>query len=157
SAPSIAKAFAPNAIDPGGISVLTVTISNGNAASITVTSVTDTYPAQISTSATPNTTTTCAGGVVSSNATSVTLTGGTVPANGSCPFTVDVTSNTAGSSFTNTIPAGALTTSAGSNPVAASATLTVRPSADLSITKSAPATIANGATITYTIVVSNAG
>jgi uncharacterized repeat protein (TIGR01451 family) len=57
----------------------------------------------------------------------------------------------------NTIPVGALTTSAGSNAVAASATLDVRPEADLSITKSAPATVVNGGTITYTIVVSNAG
>jgi uncharacterized repeat protein (TIGR01451 family) len=87
----------------------------------------------------------------------VTLTGGTIPANGSCTFQVDVTSSAAGSALVNTIPVGALTTSAGANAVAATATLTVRPQADLSITKAAPATIGSGAPITYTIVVGNAG
>jgi uncharacterized repeat protein (TIGR01451 family) len=52
---------------------------------------------------------------------------------------------------------GALTTSAGSNAVAASATLTVRPSADLAVAKAGPATVANGGLVTYTVVVSNAG
>ncbi|MGZ5571583.1 MAG: beta strand repeat-containing protein, partial [Usitatibacter sp.] len=157
SAPSIAKAFAPATIDPGAVSVLTITISNGNAAAITVTSVTDTYPAGITTSGTPNTSTTCAGGVVTSAAGSVTLAGGVVPGGGSCSFSVDVTSVTPGVSPTNTIPIGALTTSAGSNVVAANATLNVRPEADLAVTKSGPATIVNGAPIAYTVVVSNAG
>jgi len=45
----------------------------------------------------------------------------------------------------------------GSNAVAANATLNVRPSADVSITKTGPATIVNGGAISYTIVVSNSG
>ena len=52
---------------------------------------------------------------------------------------------------------GALTTSAGANSVAASATLSVRPEANLAVTKTGPATIVNGGAITYTMVVSNAG
>jgi outer membrane lipase/esterase len=53
--------------------------------------------------------------------------GGTIP-NGGCTIVVQVTatSNTGNSSYTNTIPAGALVTSFGANAAAASATLTVR-------------------------------
>ncbi|HEX3062678.1 MAG TPA: DUF11 domain-containing protein [Usitatibacter sp.] len=155
--PTIAKAFAPNAISVAGTSTLTITIGNNNAAPITVTSVTDTFPGGLTAAAAPNLATTCAGGVTSNTATSATLTGGTVPANGTCTVTIDVTSASAGSSLVNTIPVGALTTSIGPNAVAASATLAVNPQADLSITKTGPATVVNGAPITYTIVVSNAG
>jgi mucin-19 len=154
---SVSKAFVPATIDPAAVSVLTVTVNNGNAAAITVISVTDNFPAGVTTSATPNTSTTCGGGAVTNTAGSVTLTGGVVPANGSCSFSIDVTAATPGASFLNTIPAGALTTSAGPNPVAASATLSVRPEANLALIKAGPATIANGATLTYTMVVSNAG
>jgi uncharacterized repeat protein (TIGR01451 family) len=157
TAPTITKAFSPATINPGGISTLTVTIANGNASAITVTSVTDTFPSGLTVAGTPNIVNSCTGGAVTNAAGSVTLTGGSVPGNGSCAFSIDVTSSTAGAAHVNTIPVGALTTSAGSNAVAATATLGVRPEADLSITKSAPATVLNGATITYTIVVSNAG
>jgi uncharacterized repeat protein (TIGR01451 family) len=69
---------------------------------------------------------------------------------------MDVTAATAGS-YVNTIPAGALTTNAGSNATAANATLTVTPVANVSVTKSGPATVDWGTTITYTVTVSNAG
>ncbi|HEX4858424.1 MAG TPA: hypothetical protein VFV17_05355, partial [Usitatibacteraceae bacterium] len=49
------------------------------------------------------------------------------------------------------------TTNAGSNAAAASATLTVNPVANVSVTKSGPATILWGTTLTYTATVSNAG
>jgi uncharacterized repeat protein (TIGR01451 family) len=154
---SVSKAFVPTTIDPAAISVLTITVNNANAAAITVTSLTDSFPAGVTASATPNTSTTCGGGSVTSTATSVSLTGGTVPASGSCSFSIDTTASTPGASFVNTIPAGALTTSAGSNAVAASATLSVRPEADLSLTKTGPATVVNGGAISYTVVISNAG
>jgi uncharacterized repeat protein (TIGR01451 family) len=67
-----------------------------------------------------------------------------------------VTASTAGS-YVNTIAANALTTSAGSNVASATATLTVNPSADVSITKTGPATVAWGSTVTYSIVVTNVG
>ena len=44
TAPTIAKAFGPATIASGGTSTLTITIANPNAAPITVTSVTDTFP-----------------------------------------------------------------------------------------------------------------
>jgi len=54
----------------------------------------------------------------------VTLTGGSIPANGSCTVTAKVTAPAAGS-FINTLPAGALQTSNGNNAAPAAATLTV--------------------------------
>lgn len=159
-APTITKTFLTNPIASGASSTLQITISNANAGPITVTTVTDTFPTTpgvgVVRAATPNAATSCASGVVASNATSVTLTGGTVPAGGSCTFQIDVTAATAGM-YANTIAIGALTTNAGSNTVAANATLNVTAVANVSVIKSAPATIAWGTTITYTAVVSNAG
>jgi mucin-19 len=158
--PTISKAFLANPIASGGVSTLTITITNPNAGPITVTSVTDTFPTMPGTglvrASTPNASTTCLSGMVMHAAGSVTLTGGTVPASGSCTFQIDVTAATAGA-YANTIAIGALTTNAGSNAVAANATLTVTAVANVSVTKSAPATIPWGTTITYTSVVSNAG
>src|SRR5207344_846705 len=80
-------------------------------------------------------------GTVGSTAGSVTLTGGTVPANSSCTFQIDVTAATSGS-YANTIAAGTLTATAVAN---------------VAITKAGPATLATGAPIVYTLVISNAG
>ncbi|QJR14862.1 DUF11 domain-containing protein [Usitatibacter palustris] len=154
--PTIAKAFGPTSILSGGTSTLTVTIGNPNPSAITVTSVTDTFPAGVTRAGTPLDSTTCAGGVTSGGAGTLTLTGGTVPANSSCTFQVNVTASVAGS-YVNTIPIGALTTSGGFNTSAATATLTVDPVADLQIIKSAPATIGTGQVLTYTISVTNLG
>ena len=60
-------------------------------------------------------------------------------------------------SYENTIPVDALKTSLGNNTTAAAATLTVSPVANVSVTKTGPATIAWGTTLTYTVVVANAG
>jgi uncharacterized repeat protein (TIGR01451 family) len=155
--PTLAKSFTPTTINPGAVSTLTITIGNNNAMPITVTSVTDNFPAGLTTAAVPNLNTTCAGGVPSNTPTSVTLTGGSVPAMGTCTVTIDVTSATPGASYTNTIPAGGLTTSIGPNVLAASATLNVSPEANLAVAKAGPATVVNGGAITYTVVVSNAG
>ncbi len=155
--PTISKQFLPASILSGGVTTLRVTIGNPNPSPITVTSVTDTYPAGVTTAGTPATSTTCLpGGVVSFNAGSVTLTGGDIAANGSCTFQVDVTAATQGL-YTNTIPAGALTTTGGFNAAAASANLSVDPVADLAITKNAPASVGSGQALAYTISVTNNG
>ena len=160
AAPTISKAFSANPISSGGVSTLTIAITNPNAAPVTVTSVTDTFPTSPGTglvrAITPAHSTTCSGGTVTHSTSSVTLTGGTVPANSSCTFQIDVTAATAGS-YANIIAIGALTTNAGVNAAAANATLIVNPAANVSVTKSGPASIAWGTTITYTVVVSNAG
>jgi hypothetical protein len=126
--PTVAKSFGTNPIVTGASSVLTITLSNSNTVSITGVAFTDTYPAGLTNSTTASTT--CTGGTASATigGATVSLAGGTIPASGSCAVTVSVTSSTAGS-YANSIAIGAVTsTNAGSNTVAASATLTVNPS-----------------------------
>jgi uncharacterized repeat protein (TIGR01451 family) len=160
NAPTIAKQFVTNPVVSGQASTLLVTISNANAAPVTIASVTDTFPATpgagLARAPTPNPATTCAGGAVGSTAGSVTLTGGTVPANGSCTFQIDVVAATAGS-YVNTIAAGALTTNAGTNAAQAQATLVVGALANLAVAKAGPASVTTGGAISYTVTVSNAG
>lgn len=125
---TVTKSFGTNPIVTGAPSVLTITLSNSNAVSITGVAFTDTYPAGLTNSTTASTT--CTGGTASATigGGTVSLAGGTIPASGSCTVTVSVTSSTAGS-YTNTLAIGAVTsTNAGSNTVATSATLTVNAS-----------------------------
>jgi len=73
-----------------------------------------------------NASTTCGGTLTANTGNSkVTLTGGSIPANGSCTVTVDVTAKNKGSYY-NKLPAGALRTSNGNNAAPAVATLTVK-------------------------------
>ena len=124
---TVAKAFSPSSIGTGNASLLTITLSNGNATAVTGTAFTDTYPAGVTNTAAPAGATTCAGGTViaASNGGSVSLAGATIPANGACTVTVNVTSATAGN-YVNSIPAGGVTTTnGGSNAAAATANLAV--------------------------------
>jgi MSHA biogenesis protein MshQ len=126
--PTVAKSFGTNPIVTGASSLLTITLSNSNTVAITGVAFTDTYPAGLTNATTASTT--CTGGTASATigGATVSLAGGTIPASGSCAVTVSVTSSTAGS-YANSIAIGAVTsTNAGSNTVAASATLTVNPS-----------------------------
>ena len=105
--PTITKAFAPNAIQPGGTSVLTIRIANGlTSQTLDNSALTDNLPAGLTVSNPPSATTSCPGGAVAAanGATSVALSGATIPANGNCTITVTVTSAVA-ATYTNTIPA----------------------------------------------------
>ncbi|MDE2048387.1 MAG: DUF11 domain-containing protein, partial [Betaproteobacteria bacterium] len=135
AAPTLSKAFAPATIAAGGVSTLTITLSNNNASAASLSAVlSDTLPAGVTVAATPNAATTCSG----SGAVGATAGGGTVSlpatrsipggAPGTCTVTVDVTSATPGA-VTNTIAAGGLQTSNGNNAAAASAALTVNANA----------------------------
>ncbi len=128
--PTVAKAFSPASITAGGVSRLTITLSNANVGASNLTAAfTDTLPTSPSAvliAATPNAATTCGGTVTATaGAGSVTLSqaGSTIPASGSCTVAVNVTAAAPGS-FTNTIAAGALQTSTGNNAASATATLT---------------------------------
>jgi hypothetical protein len=165
--PGIAKTFSPTTIPAGGISVMTLTLSNPNAAALSGISFTDTYPAGV-VNATPlvvggN----CAGLVHTATAGGATfnVTAGTIPggAPGTCIITVQVTSGTIGT-YNNTT-SGVLTaqTSTAGAP-SNTATLTVGPT--LTVVKSSqvftdpyngganPKRIP-GAFVDYTIVVTN--
>ncbi|MBI3358313.1 MAG: autotransporter-associated beta strand repeat-containing protein [Nitrospirae bacterium] len=125
--PTVSKSFSPASINTNTSSVLTITLSNSNTTDLTGTAFTDTYPANLVNTATPNGTTTCTGGTVTAanNGTSVALSGGTIPSSGVCLVTANVRSAIAGS-YLNEIPVGGVTTgNAGGNTSAASDTLTV--------------------------------
>ncbi len=128
-APFLGKAFSPASIRAGDVSTLTVTLSNANAAVATLTSaLVDTLPSGVVIAPTPNAATTCTGAgapVAVAGGTTVTLPAGrSIPANGSCTLTVNVTAAVAGN-YINTLLAGALVTSNGNNAGPAIATLTV--------------------------------
>lgn len=135
--PTLAKSFAPATINIGDPSLMTITLSNSNSTAMTAAAFTDTYPAGLVNSSSPNASTTCGGTVTAvAGGGSLSLSGGTIPAGGSCTVTANVTRNTAGSSV-NTIPAGGLTTTGGlSNAAAASATLTAQALSPPTLSKS---------------------
>lgn len=122
AAPTVSKEFSPAVISGGDVSTLTITLSNSADSDADLTAAfTDTLPAGITT--VTGESTTC-GGVATASLSSVTLTGGSIPANGSCTISVLVSGHTQGV-FVNKIPVGALQTSHGINTSQAQATLTV--------------------------------
>jgi uncharacterized repeat protein (TIGR01451 family) len=154
--PTVTKIFSPALIAANGTSTLTITLGNTNSVALTGAAVTDTLPAGVTTTA-PAAATNC-GGTAGNTSNSVSLTGGTIPANGTCTLTVGVTSSSTGA-YTNTIAIGGLTTNnGGSNTVAGSATLTV--GSPPSIAKAfSPNPIAVGgvSTLTFTVTNPNSG
>lgn len=127
--PTLAKSFNPSTINVGGVSTLTVTLANPNPALATLTApLVDTLPSGVVIAPFPNAATTCGSGntvTAAPGTTAVTLpVGRTIPANGSCTVSVDVTSALVGSYF-NVLPVSALQTSNGANPAPAVATLRV--------------------------------
>src|SRR4029077_7352793 len=125
----LGKAFNPATIAVGGVSTLTITLSNPDVAVTPLTaSLVDTLPSGVVIAATPNVGTTCGGvgtPVAVAGGSTVTLPAGrSIPANGTCTLTVNVTV-AVGGSYINTLLAGALVTSNGTNTAPAVATLTV--------------------------------
>ena len=151
--PTLGKAFSPATIAEGGTSTLTITLSNNNGTAANLTApFTDTLPTGVVVDGAGSTT---CGGTVTVGTSTVTLTGGAIPANGSCTVTVPVTAPSGGN-FINSLAAGALQTSNGSNVAPAVATLTVTPPTAVTLGKAfGPAVIAAGGSSTLTITLSN--
>ncbi len=121
--PTVAQAFSPASVGENAASTITITLSNSNAYPLAAVGLTNSLPGNLTVKSSPTPVTTC-GGTLSA-ASSVNLSGATIPAGSSCSITLTVSSNTAGS-YTNSIGAGAVTyTPAGSSTSAATATLTV--------------------------------
>jgi uncharacterized repeat protein (TIGR01451 family) len=173
--PTLGKAFSPATVNAGKTSTLTITLTNPNGTAATLNApLTDTLPTGVVVSGSASTT--CVGGTASTDGPSVTaqvrasitplwfgtpstvtLTGGTIPANGSCVLTVDVVAPNGGS-YINTLAAGDLMTSNGNNAAPAVATLTVSTPSPITLGKAfSPATINAGGVSVLTITLSNAG
>lgn len=155
AAPTLTKTFATDPIALGASSTMTLTLTNSNTVALTGTSVADTYPTQISNATPANAATTC-GGTLSAidGGASVGLTGGTIPASGSCTVTVDVTSTTAGGPYTNTT--GVVSTNEAPDSTTASDDLTVTATTPPTIAKSFnPSSINPGGTSQLTITLGN--
>ena len=159
SAPSVTKSFSPNPIPAGGTSTLTVTLSNPNNTALTGASITDPLPSGLTPVA--GTAATTCGGTATQTATALTLTGGTIPASGSCTLTLQVRPSSSASGKgvqVNTIPAGALTSNESpASPAPATATLEI---ASVGAAKSATVPVNNGDgtySVTYTVTLENLG
>jgi uncharacterized repeat protein (TIGR01451 family) len=137
---TLGKAFNQATISAGGVSVLTITLSNAGATPALLTApLTDKLPSGVVISGSASST---CGGAASTSVSTVTLTGGTIPAGSSCTVTVSVTAPVAGSYF-NSLPAGALQTDSGNSAAPAVATLTANPiiKADFSLAMVTPGTV----------------
>jgi len=162
AASTLSKSFAPASIVPGGTSVLSIVLSNPNSVPLNNAAFTDSYPAGLVNTATPSGTITgtgCFGTITAaSGGSSVSLTGGFVPAGGACTVSVNVTFAVAGN-YTNTIPAGAVTNSRNITTITStSATLNQAAIQPPSVTKSfAPALIQQGGISTLTLTINNGG
>ncbi|MDZ4159500.1 MAG: hypothetical protein U1B80_06900, partial [Anaerolineaceae bacterium] len=124
SHPTLTKSFSPNPIAVNGVSTLTFTLTNPNSVALTGVKFTDALPSGVQVAATPAASTTCGGTPTwapSAAATSLTFgdpTGASIPANGSCTASVNVTATTAGphanvSGFISSTQSGTNTTSTG--------------------------------------------
>lgn len=137
--PQLTKAFGAASVtqnSTGNVS-LTITVGNTNPRSYYLqTALTDTLPSGMTVSTPSGASTTCfsAGGAAATltataGSGSVTLAADTRVPSGGCTVTLNVTPNTSTAGpITNTIAAGSLSSTAGSNPAAATATLTVNAS-----------------------------
>jgi len=161
--PVITKGFNPTVRPVGDVSQMTITIANPHTLGLVNVNLDDNLPANLVIAPTPAATTTCGGSLTAlSNTSLVRLTNGNIAASGSCTIQVNVTSGTS-DSYTNTIPARALTSSVlnGANPPIpgpsnenpASATVVF---GSVSINKSfAPDTISQNGISTLTLQLNN--
>ncbi|HEV2722265.1 MAG TPA: Ig-like domain-containing protein, partial [Thermoanaerobaculia bacterium] len=90
--PTIAKSFNPNSVQIGQRSTLTFTINNPAASAVSAVAFTDNFPANLFVANPNNLVGSCGSGTITATAGSgsVSLSGGTIAAGGSCSFSVDV-------------------------------------------------------------------
>lgn len=141
---------------PGAAAIMTIRLENPNTVNLTAAGFTDSLPSGLVVATTPNASTTCPSGAViaAASATSVRLSGATIPANGSCTVSVDLLSNISGT-YTNTIPAAAITTFEGisnEEPTSARVIISTPPTVAKQF---APAVIPPSGISTLTIVLGN--
>jgi uncharacterized repeat protein (TIGR01451 family) len=155
---TITKSFSPATVPLGTQSTLTITLNNSNSIALTGAVLVDALPSNLTVGLTPSASTTCGGTSVyvasAPSATSIALTGATIPAGSSCTVTVNVVSNFAGT-YVNTIPGGALSTLEGvTNELPNSGTVVVQNPPTVG-KQFSPASIAVNGTSVLTIVLGN--
>ena len=129
-APTITKiSFAPATIKTGSITTLTVAFGNANAGPATLlTALADTLPAGMSIANPAALGGSCVGAIAAVGGNGFTLPAGAAIPAGGCTILVHVTAHTLSHNtyYTDSIPAGALSTTLGSNLAAASGTVAVQ-------------------------------
>jgi uncharacterized repeat protein (TIGR01451 family) len=165
---SVNKSFAPISVVTAQPSTLTITLLNATSGVATAVALTDNLPsglvvanpATITTSAACGTTSTPISVVAASGSSSIVISSGRIPAAsgstpGKCLINVNVVAASAGS-YTNTIPANAVSSSKGTNAAPASATLTVSAPSNFSGSKAFSPTLLRGdGMTTLTITLNN--
>lgn len=131
--PGVSKSFSPSIVAAGANSTLTIVVTNPTGTRITAVGYTDTYPTGMVNAATPSVTNTgCTAGAqgalpafsvsASAGGGAITVANARIAAGGSCTITVQVNAQ---DTQTNTIPAGGVVSSLGTNGSDASAQLVV--------------------------------
>jgi uncharacterized repeat protein (TIGR01451 family) len=158
---AVNKSFNPISVSTNQPSKISIDLFNSNSVAATGTSFTDNLPLGVKVANPANITNSCGGTVTAVvGATSISLTGGIIPAAsggvGNCKIDVDVVSTATGT-FINTIPANAVTSSQGLNPLKGEATLVVSPSVPITgIKKFSVANLhGSGSAATMTITLNN--
>ena len=123
--PTLSKAFGDASVKPGGTTRLTFALSNPNASlALTGVGFTDTLPAGLLVADPNGLTGSCGGGTITATAftATVSLAGATLPASGSCSFSVNVVATSTGSKDNTTSP---VISNEAASGAAATATVTV--------------------------------
>lgn len=145
----VAKRFTPTTVSAGGTTTLIITLQNPTGTPYTGVSLTDNLPTPLTVN---GTVTTDCGGAITTTSTSISLSGGTIPAGsptspGTCTISVPVSApvGTASGRLRNTIPPGGLTTAQGvGNLVPVNADVTVAGSSVGGTKSFSPSTITAG-------------
>ena len=154
----VVKGFDPLTVFGGSASTMSLQLSNTSTTPLNGITLTDTMPPGMIIANPPNFSTGTCGGTLTGNpgTSTISFSGGSLPANGTCTLTLSVTMTVNGNR-TNIIPAGAVTATGGaSNPQPAEASLTNLPGASISKVF-APNPIAAGDFSILTITIQNTG
>jgi hypothetical protein len=160
AAPTVTKSFAPSSVPSGGVSQMTITLTNSDAVrAITGAEFFDSYPAGMINVDNANPTAlysnTCGGtATADANGVSASLVDGVVPPSGSCSVVVNIVGTSTATNST-----GPVASNNAYVGMASSAVLTVAGGvADLTLTKSHNGDFSEGQTgATYTLIATNSG
>jgi uncharacterized repeat protein (TIGR01451 family) len=154
--PTIGKAFGVASLPLNETTALTVTLTNSNSGALTAVGFSDSLPAGLVVASPDGLSNTCGGAVTAvAGSSSVSLTGATLPASGSCAVVVHVTGTSAGTKNNTT---GAVTSAETGPAGTASASLTVVAPPTIATAFGAASIVVNGTTTqSFTLTNPNAG